>query len=130
MNKVYEYAVKIPELCGSEDAKGWSEGIKLLWEKELAGNMSLAKHPGKSARDRAKLGFGFMAFQCDVDKAFYCLDLAELCILAHRKRAHGEKVDDRINELVAVVKKKEELFPDVSEYMTADMAVQSDGWNA
>lgn len=129
MNKVYEFAVKIPELCGSEDAEGWSEEIKAKWERELAGDKALAQRPGKSARDRAKLGFGFMAFQCDVDKAFYCLDLAELCILSHRKKMHGEKVDARIEELVAAAKKKEALYPDVSKYMTADMAVQSDGWN-
>jgi hypothetical protein len=129
MNKVYEFAVKIPELCGSEDIEGWVEGIKLLWERELSGEKDLAKRLGKSARDRAKLGFGFMAFECNVDKAFYCLDLAELCILAHRRRAHNERNDSRIDELIDIVKKEEALYPDVSEYMTAEVAVQSDGWN-
>ena len=129
MNKVYEYAIRIPELCGSEDAEGWVEEIKAKWKRELAKKKALAQRPGKSARDRAKLGFGFMAFECDVDKAFYCLDLAELCILAHRRRAHNEQNDSRIDELIEIVKKKEALYPDVSEYMTAEVAVQSDGWN-
>lgn len=53
MNKVYNFAVKIPELCESEDADGWSESIKLKWREELAGNKALAQRPGKSARDRA-----------------------------------------------------------------------------
>jgi hypothetical protein len=106
MNKVYEYAIRIPELCGSEDAEGWVEEIKAKWKRELAKKKALAQRPGKSARDRAKLGFGFMAFECDVDKAFYCLDLAELCILAHRRRAHNEQNDSRIDELIEIVKKK------------------------
>lgn len=126
----YEFALKIPYLCKADNPEVYSLIIKMLWETELSGDPRLAQSNFNTVFDRVKIGFGFMAFgDCNNAKANHCLRLAELIVICHREKHGDTENKSRKQMLIDRIKKDEALYPEISEYMTADIAVQSDGWN-
>jgi len=126
-----DFLVSIPHLCRAKNADRWARIIALQYDDEIKnpnGPFALNAEDLDDPRNRLETAFGFSG---DIGRKDHCKNLAELLMLVHYRKEHGDtRYDTRINELAFVTEAVEEEYPDIAVVMSAETAATMGGWNA
>jgi hypothetical protein len=128
---VKELAIKAAELCIAADADRWADIAAHVWDTETDDKSVSDRRPEDIANPgrRSNVIFGFMAFGCYQEKAWYVKRLITLAEFAHYREAHGIDSDKVIEQLKADLKSHAGKFPDVDAYITIEQAETGSFWD-
>lgn len=133
MVSVLDFAMRIPELCGSPDPERWAVQIRAAYEDERSKGRASAFYRGDLDRKvlgwRLRTVFGFTAFEHDKGPAEHCYNLLKIWEAAHYRIEHGEtQYADEEERLIAVAAVDEARYPDIADVLTVQQASENGGW--
>jgi hypothetical protein len=129
MSKIRDFFIKVPAICGADNAETWGMMNQLAFDHEVATPGSVfGRKPDVSVRERLLPAFGFMiAKGVNKDVARYAQDLAILAALSY---GVSKGVDDfgEVKALSDALSGQEPNFPQVSELLTVSEASTLGNW--
>jgi hypothetical protein len=136
MDNMRAFLIRIPELCGCQNAARIGEIFGFVYDRELVGGTPFDRniHDRKHFRNRSKYLWDMVIEDANSDdsKIKHCRDLVDIIERSHYLDKHGETYQAAIIDTLHADAKHMELLEgheEITEAMPADTAVALGGWN-